>query len=223
MGGISFRGVAGGGTGVPFIIPMLLAGGGAGGVTINAGDAVVRTTKANLTANAVPVGRTLLQADVTLLYQQTAVNAGILGIACDDVTTNAAGQAIATPPLGGILTGAAVVYPYSYDGLLGIDPNSLRGQARVIAATQNMIFGCKLDPASAVGTQALVGTLAGLKLTGTVPTVFTIDTTGGSTNILRIVAVNYSDPLYGLAGCEVQFQILPAYCQYENSVLYSTN
>ena len=223
MPGIRFGYAVGGNVGVPNIVTALLAGGAGGGIVINSGDFVVKTTKANLTANNVPVIRTLLQADITALYQQTALIAGIFGLALEDVTTNLVGQATVPPALGGIATGGQMQYAYGYTGLLGIDANTQRGQGRVIPCTSQMVFACKLDPASAPSTPALIGTLAALKLTGTLPSLFTIDTTGGSTNIVRIVAVNQSDPLYGLNGGEVFFQILDAYQQFLTAVPYSAN
>lgn len=221
MSGIRYAGSTGGGVGVPDIIAALLAGGSAGGVQMYSGDFVVRTIKTTLTANVVPVIRTLLAADQAANYQQGGANAGILGLLCEDVITNSSGQPLATPPP--IANGASVIYPYSYDGLLQLDPLTLRGQGRVIECSERMIYGIKLDAASAAGTMALVGTLAALKLTGTLPTVFTVDTTAATTNVLRIIGINTSDPLYGAVGCEVFVQVLGAYCQSLTAVPYSTN
>lgn len=223
MPGLRFGYANAGQVGVPFIIQALLAGGSAGGVTVYSGDAVVKTTKSTLTANVVPVIRTLLAADVTATYQQGGSIAGIWGMACEDVTTNSSGQAIQSPTLGNIATGGSVIYPYSYDGLQAVDSNTVRSYTRVIQATGNMVFAAKLTAASAVGTPALITTNAALTLTGTAPTTFTVDTTGGSTNCIQIVGINTSDPNYGAHGCEVFFVILPTYRQGDTGVLYTSN
>lgn len=223
MPGIRFAYAVGGQVGVPDLIQGLLAGGSAGGVTINYGDMVVRTTKSTLTANAVPVFRTLLAADVTATYQQGGNIAGIYGMGMEDVTTNSSGQATSPPALGGIATGGQVVYPYGYDGLQAVDSNTSRSYTRVLEATGNMVFAAKLTTASAVGSPALIQTAAALTLTGTNPTVFTVDTTGGSTNCIEIVGINTSDSNYGLHGCEVFFVVLPTYRQGTTNVLYTSN
>ena len=224
MPGARFGYASAGQVGVPNIVQALLAGGSAGGVTIYNGDFVVKTTKSTLTANVVPVVRTLLAADVTATYQQTGAIAGIFGLALEDVTTNPSGQATSPPAIGGIATGGQVVYPYGYDGLQAVDPNTLRNYTRVIEATGAMVFAIKLSAASAVGTPALVGTSAALLLT-TVNgiTTFNVDTTNATTAVLQIVGINTSDPLYGAKGCEVFCLVLPAYRQGTTNVLYSSN
>lgn len=224
MPGVRFAKTTAGQVGVPNTIQALLAGGSAGGVTISYGDFVVRTTKSTLTANAVPVVRTLLAADVTAVYQQGGSIVGILGAAEEDVITNSSGQAIAPAAIGNISTGGQVNYPYGLDGLQAPDPNTGRNYTRVIQATNGMIYGIKLSAASAAGTLALVGTTAALLLTtvGGITT-FTVDTTKATTAVLQIVDVNTSDPLYGSVGCEVFCVVLPTYQQGLTNLVYTSN
>lgn len=224
MPGVRFAYAVAGQVGVPDIVQALLAGGSAGGVTIYNGDFTVKTTKTTLTANVVPVLRTLLAADVTATYQQTGSIAGIFGAACEDVTTNGSGQAIQSPALGGIATGGQVIYSYGYDGLQAVDPNTSRSYTRVIEATGNMVFGIKLSAASAIGTPALLTTSAALLLTTTNGvTNFQVDTTNATTAVLVIVGINTSDALYGQKGCEVFCQVLATYRQGTTNVLYTAN
>lgn len=224
MPGVRFAYATVGQVGVPNAIQALLAGGSAGGVTVYSGDFVVRTTKSTLTANAVPVVRTLLAADVTAVYQQGGSIVGILGAAEEDVTTNGSGQAIQSPALGGIATGGQVIYPYGYDGLQAVDPNTSRSYTRVTQATNGMVFGIKLSAASAAGTPALIGTTAALLLTTTNGiTNFQVDATKATTAVLQIVAINTSDPLYGAVGCEVFCVVLPTYQQALTALVYTSN
>jgi len=219
MPGIRYAGTRGGAVGVPPTAPYLLGK----SQTIYAGDVVCLTTNATYSASTIPVQRDLLAADVSANYQQGGSNVGVLGFCMDDVIVNSNYQATTGPAFGGVANGSQVIYPYTYDGLIAVDPNTTRGYGRVCLFDQENIYAAKLSAASAAGTLALVNTLAAFLLTtsGGITT-YTIDTTGASTNILRIVGVNTSDPLYGAVGCEVFFQILGAYEQSLTGLQYTS-
>lgn len=224
MPGVRFASSIAGQTGSPNLVPCVMAGGTGGGVTMYSGDFVVKTIKTTLTANVVPVLRTLLAADVTATYQQTGAICGIFGAIEEDVTTNSSGQATSPPAFGGIATGGQVVYPYGQAGLNPVDSNTGRGQVRVLQATGSNIYGIKLSAASAVGTLALIGKQVALLLTTTSGvTLFQVDTTNATTAVLEIVGINTSDPNYGLAGCEVFCTVLSTYRQGDLGIYYSTN
>jgi hypothetical protein len=231
MPGVRFAQSVAGLTGVPNLVAALMAGGSAGGVTMNGGDLVVKTIKSTLTANApgtstpVPVLRTLLAADVTATYQQGGSICGIFGAIEEDVTTNGSGQATSPPAFGGIATGGQVQYPYGQAGLNQVDPLTARGQVRVLQATGANVYGIKLSAASAIGTPALIGKSVALLLTtlSNGQTLFQVDTTNATTAVLEIVGINTSDPNYGAAGCEVFCVVLPTYRQGDLGVYYSSN
>lgn len=221
---------------VPNIQSFLLANSMSGTGTppanyLQAGDVACLTQVSALTSSGNTVVRMLLAADVTAVYKEGTPVAGVLGMVMDSAGTNASGVAIQPPPLGGITTSAAIQYPYSYAGMQAPDDATGRSRQRIALFTDGMLFGGNLYTGGGAITlqHQYDGVLAGFNLSTTSGiTTFTIDV-GATTKILRIVAPNTQDPLYNTAvanaaarGCEVFFEVLPAYQQWLTNVVYST-
>lgn len=230
MPGIAFAGTRGGTTGLANLKKYLLANGLAGSGTppaqaLYGGDLVALTTTTNLTGSNplnVEVLRMLLAADKTAHYKEGTPIAGILGVACDDVTTsgnqagaNNGGLAGAPPAIAGISTGAAINYPLSYSAMMS-QPDVATGRSweRVWSATGN-IFAARFDINSTTWTATATiqhqydGTLAGFNLnTYNGQTIYTLDPGTGLDNVatgaaaadqcVRIIGVDTTDPLFNV-------------------------
>jgi hypothetical protein len=181
------------------------------------GDFVVLTKATALTSNAVPVVRSLLQQDITDLYQQGGLNIGILGISGDNLATNAFGIINSQPQF--INTVPPVIFSMpSKSAVWGTDPVSGRNLTGVQLSTPQVQFQGFLDPAANVTNMfTLPGTQAGLTITTNSygQNVYLINPLA-TTKILTIQSVDTSDPSYGTTGALVRFVINPAYNQYNN-------
>lgn len=236
MPGIRVVGAEAGFRAVPNVHAFLLANSMSGAGTpptnaLQAGDVVCLTQATALTASGASVIRMLLAADVTAVYKEGTPVAGVMGIAMDSASSSSAGVAIQPPALGGITTSAAIQYPYSYAGMQAPDDSTGRSRQRVALFTDGEVFGGNFYTGGGIITMGhqYDGTLAGFNLSTTAGiTTFTIDV-GATTKILRIIGPNTQDPLYNVAvanaatrGCEVFFEVLPAYQQWLTGVVYST-
>ena len=181
------------------------------------GDFVVLTTKSSLTSNGVPVLRSLLEQDLTDLYQQGGLDIGILGISNDNLATNANGIINGQPQFINNVPNVIFSMP-SKSAVWGTDPVSGRNLAGVILSTPQVQFQGFLDPAQNITNMyTLPGTQAGLTIsTNTYGQNIYLINPNATTKILTIQSVDTSDPSYGTNGALVRFVINSAYNQYNN-------
>lgn len=222
----------------PEIFKYLLANSltGAGTPPANAlrfNDIVVLTTKSTLTSGGNTVARQLLAADKTAHYKEGTPVAGLLGIALDDVQTNASGVAQGPPALGGITTNAAIPYPLSGPAMQQTDVATGRSYINVATFGGSNIFSGGLNTSGGAITlqHQYDDTLAGITISTTSGiTTFSIDPLAAAADqCVRIIGPDESDPLYNtLVGTtatvfpRVFFQVLGSFAQILTGVPYAT-
>ena len=183
--------------------------------TIVYGAPVVLTTKSTLTTASNPVVRTLLAADIAAFYKEGTPVAGILGFSLADAVTDSSGVAGIQPAISGKAAAAEPILPIPTYGFgIPVDPNILYTELPVAVAIPGMVFRGKLKTGAA--TNLSLGP-AGIDLTSSV---FTVDPSA-TTKILTVVGWDQLGPI-GSTVNTVYFEVMPAYCQYLTSVVYST-
>jgi hypothetical protein len=224
MPGFAFANKLGNPSGVPTVLPYVLADNLSGTGTppaanLNYGDLIVLTTKSTLTANSVPVARMLLAADVTASYEEGGNICGVLGVMITSQTsTSATGVAGASSNAypGG------TIYPLPNDSARypAYIQASGRSVLRVAVASDNVFVAALYTGGGSVtlGDQ-YNNTLAGLNLSTTSGvTTYTVNT-GAAVKCLTIIGPVIDQPGYNTlvaqnaAGPLVYVKFLGAYAQ----------
>lgn len=221
--------------GVPLVGPELLGGGsvtlsGTGtppAAALQAGDLVVRTTKSTLTSGGYPVIRMLLAADKTADYKEGGTTAGILGIIAYGVSGNGSGQATGGPSPAPLAAAGADLTP-NFSSIAQGDPQDSitnRSWLRIIYANEQNIF--RIATTTMLASPLAIGTQVALTLsTASGVTTYTVNQTtigAGNLAVATVVGVDTTDLLYGQAGGHVFIKFLPAFCQINTALNYSTN
>lgn len=172
----------------------------------------------------------MTQDDIDDLYTNSTV-CGILGFAPAKVATDANGNSIAVPSALALAGNVANIYPVNSMAQYGPSDLATGRQESSVISCRNQIAG-SLWETTAV-TEALLGTMVGIlisTISGYAPTFFW--STGATTKIGRIVAVDTQNPQYNVVGtanvqdtthykrCPVAVRIVPAYDQYTLSTNY---
>lgn len=168
-----------------------------------------------ISASSGPAIRHLAAADVSASYQEGGANAGVFGfLASEGGTVDSSGIMGTRPvPSSKLSTKEPNFMMPTYAFGLTPDPNTGYTLVPVYYAIPGIQFKCKLGGGGTlVGSNALIGTKAGIDISGTT---FTLDTSE-TVKPLNIVDWDPNDTTYVWAEVDVD------YCQYLTGVNYTT-
>ncbi len=177
----------------------------------NVGDPLVLTTAAAETTSSYPVARKLLAADVTASYLQGGVIGGLLGFLAASYYSTSGGAPTSQPAAGSAsAAGQPVLQIPQYGAGIPVDENISYGKMKVWVADDSAEFWGKLGGGgTTTATAALVGTRAGIDISGSGSTaIFTVDTSESS----KPLQITGWDPL---DTTRVKFKVLKSFQQIE--------
>lgn len=189
--------------------------------TIQPGNLVV-LNNANSTVRVCNLTSTMIAAHFT----NTSV-AGILGVACYDVKTDANGAPVGTlVPPSTVDAGAGITYKLQ-NTAAGLQRDPVTGNAKLVVQicddnTEFSIRAQTTSNAAVTVSSTKVGKLIGIQTYLT--TEFASNEAATGTDLCAVVtSVNETDPNFNVSStqCRYNFRVLPAYQQYLTGIYYA--
>lgn len=189
--------------------------------TIYAGDWVVLSGAGGTTRV-----RKLTSTDITNNYTEATVVKGLLGIAMNDVITDASGRAVAQMPIPNVHPQSQPIFtiPTTPAGFPH-EPTTGAARLRVIVADAETVFAIRMRGASNAAitfNQSFQGKEAGLQIFNTIDFAANTASTGAAAALV-INGVLEMDPNFNVSStnCFGLVQVKPAYQQIRLGVLYA--
>lgn len=201
----------------PFVVDYPVAN----NQTIYAGDWVVLAGTGGTTRV-----RKLTATDITNNYTESTVVKGILGMAMNDVITDASGRAVAQMPIPDVHPQSQPIFtiPTTPAGFQN-EPTTGAARLRVVIADSETIFAIRMRGASNAAitfNQSFQGLSAGIQIFSTINYAANTGSTGAAA-CLVIAGVMELDPNFNTSStqCFGLVRVKPAYQQYQLGVLYA--